>query len=365
MFNKPICNIVVFLIVLISIVDSFIISSISSVCSSSSSSLSSSSLCMSLPVKKGIIIGAGRIGNYLYEANNKQDLLLSSRDMTVPEGDESVPIYVCTRNNDLENIIEKTPSNRKQDLVFLQNGILTPYLQSKGLSENTQGLVYFAVSKKGETPIDGVTDMNPEGLTAVTGKWADDLAARLKNGGLSCHVMDKPTWEVAMLSKHIWICAFMAIGAKHGGITVGAVEKEHNAEVKELINEMAIAASSETGLKFPSDLADKLCAYARSVAHFPTALKEFEWRNGWFVDISLKAISELKKDPLPKHTEIMMAQKLFYKARKVLVKKLKEEGEAAEERWGIQRELKEIEEEDKKSPLNPPTSPTVLLNSKQ
>ena len=140
---------------------------------------------------------------------------------------------------------------------------------------------------------------------------------------------------------------------------------EHNAEVKELINEMAIAASSETGLKFPSDLADKLCAYARSVAHFPTALKEFEWRNGWFVDISLKAISELKKDPLPKHTEIMMAQKLFYKARKVLVKKLKEEGEAAEERWGIQRELKEIEEEDKKSPLNPPTSPTVLLNSKQ
>jgi hypothetical protein len=28
--------------------------------------------------------------------------------MSVPEGDESVPIYVCTRNNDLDNIIEKT-----------------------------------------------------------------------------------------------------------------------------------------------------------------------------------------------------------------------------------------------------------------
>ena len=314
---------------MLSIVDSFVISSISSSLYSSSlkssSSSSTTSLCMSLPVKKGIIIGAGRIGNFLHESNNKQDLLLSSRDMTVPEGEESVPIYVCTRNNDLESIINKTPNNRKQDLVFLQNGVLTSYLKSKGLSENTQGLVYFAVSKKGETPIDGVTDMNPEGLTAVTGKWADDFAARLKNGGLSCHVMDKPTWEVAMLSKHIWICAFMAVGAKYGGITVGAVEKDYNSEVKELINEMASAITLATSLVFPSDLADKLCAYARSVAHFPTALKEFEWRNGYFVDISLKAIAELKKDPLPKHTEIMMSQQLFYKARKGLIKKLKNE----------------------------------------
>jgi hypothetical protein len=31
-------------------------------------------------------------------------------------------------------------------------------------------------------------DMNPEGLTAVTGKWADALATRLRNGNLSCHV---------------------------------------------------------------------------------------------------------------------------------------------------------------------------------
>jgi hypothetical protein len=29
-------------------------------------------------------------------------------------------------------------------------------------------------------------------------------------------------------------------------------------------------------LEFPGGLADRLCAYAISVAHFPTALKEFE-----------------------------------------------------------------------------------------
>ena len=54
-----------------------------------------------------------------------------------------------------------------------------------------QALVYFAVSKKGETPIDGKTDANPEGLTAVTGKHAEAFAARLAAGDLSCKVSSR------------------------------------------------------------------------------------------------------------------------------------------------------------------------------
>eukprot|EP00959_Pyramimonas_sp_CCMP1952_P347529 7279232-Pyramimonas_sp.AAC.1 len=43
-------------------------------------------------------------------------------------------------------------------------------------------------------------DLNPEGLTAATGKWANALADRLKKGNLSCHVRPflpnpKPTPE--------------------------------------------------------------------------------------------------------------------------------------------------------------------------
>ena len=33
-----------------------------------------------------------------------------------------------------------------------------------------------------------------------------------------------------MLEKHIWICAVMTVGAKHG-CKVGEVEKDHNEEV--------------------------------------------------------------------------------------------------------------------------------------
>lgn len=50
-----------------------------------------------------------------------------------------------------------------------------------------QALIYFAVSKKGEAPIDGVTDANPEGLTSTCGKWAGEFKERLAKGGLTCH----------------------------------------------------------------------------------------------------------------------------------------------------------------------------------
>ncbi len=49
-------------------------------------------------------------------------------------------------------------------------------------------LVYFAVSKLGEKPIDGKTDVNPEGLTAAYGKHATAMAERLAAGDLSCKV---------------------------------------------------------------------------------------------------------------------------------------------------------------------------------
>jgi len=60
-----------------------------------------------------------------------------------------------------------------------------------------------------------------------------------------------------------------------------------------------------TGAAFPAGLADRLCAYARSVAHFPTALKEVEWRNGWFMELTFDASDSSLPDPLPRHTELM------------------------------------------------------------
>ena len=66
----------------------------------------------------------------------------------------------------------------------------------------------------------GKTDVNPEGLTCVTGRHAEAFAARLRAGGLSCKVLDGTAYRQSMLEKLVWISAFMGVGARHKA-TVG------------------------------------------------------------------------------------------------------------------------------------------------
>ncbi|KAF8025271.1 hypothetical protein BT93_F2189 [Corymbia citriodora subsp. variegata] len=251
-------------------------------------------------VVPAVIVGGGRVGRALQEMGSGGDVLVR-RGEPVPADFEG-PILVCTRNDDLDAVLDATPSSRWRDLVFFQNGMLEPWLESKGLSDADQVLAYFAVSKLGEPPTDGKTDTNPEGLTAAYGKWASAIAGRLQAGGLSCKVLDKEAFQKQMLEKLIWISAFMLVGARHPGATIGVVEKEFRSEVESLIKELALAAAAEKGLVFDERMEDRLCAYSRAVAHFPTAVKEFKWRNGWFYSLSEKAIAEGKPDPCPLHT---------------------------------------------------------------
>lgn len=126
--------------------------------------------------------------------------------------------------------IKTTPHHT--DLVFIQNGMLQPWLDARSLGDATQVLVFFAVAAKGDAPIDGRTDVNPEGLTAAHGPHAAAFAARLKYHGLSCKVLDRAAFDRAMLEKLVWICSYMLVGARHGGLTVGAVAEEHADEVR-------------------------------------------------------------------------------------------------------------------------------------
>jgi hypothetical protein len=128
------------------------------------------------------------VGRALQDMGNGQDLVVK-RGESVPL-DFVGPILVCTRNDDLDAVLDSTPPSRWNDLVFFQNGMLEPWLQSKGLSDANQVLAYFAVSKLGESPVDGKTDTNPEGLTAAFGNWASVVASRLHAASLSCKVKE-------------------------------------------------------------------------------------------------------------------------------------------------------------------------------
>ena len=255
-------------------------------------------------VAPAIIIGGGRVGQALREMGPEGDVVVR-RGEAFPSEPSSGPIFVATRNDVLEDVIANTPANRREDLVFMQNGMLQTFLDAQGLGANTQALIYFAVAKAGDAPTDGVTELNPEGLTAVTGKWADAVAARFHAGNLSCHVFDASTYQGSMYEKLIWICAMMLVWAQHEGAKVGDVATTHKDEVVALIEELLSGTTTCTGAQFAPGAVDRLIAYAKTVAHFPCGVKEFPWRNGYFHGLSTEAIAEGKPDPFPIHTKLL------------------------------------------------------------
>eukprot|EP00270_Netrium_digitus_P000149 TRINITY_DN10167_c0_g1_i1.p1 TRINITY_DN10167_c0_g1~~TRINITY_DN10167_c0_g1_i1.p1 ORF type:complete len:354 (+),score=67.24 TRINITY_DN10167_c0_g1_i1:41-1102(+) len=286
------------------------ISSFVTHCSSSQeNSVSMAAASTQTLIPPAIIVGAGRVGLALAKMGNG-DFLVKRGEAIVPDAaPPSGPIIICTRNDALESIIDATPARRRDDLVFIQNGMLEPLLGSKGLAHSTQVLVYFAVAKLGEDPTDGKTDLNPEGLTTATGKWAQSVADRLHSKGLSCHVVEGEEFTKRQLEKLIWISAFMLVGVHSGGVSVGEVEAAHAEEVDQLVRELASAAEEEKGVKFDGGLEERLRAYARSVAHYPTALKEFSWRNGWFWSMSQRQLARGQRDPTPLHSAWLQEMK--------------------------------------------------------
>lgn len=197
----------------------------------------------------------------------------------------SGPIYVCTRNDALDDVVSRTPEDRRSDLVFLQNGYIEGWLESKGLQDNTQVLLFLAVTAKGADPIDGVTSTNPEGLTAATGKHAEDFKSRLGALDLKCKVLDKAEYDKAMYEKMFWICTMMLVGAAKECKTVGEAGSEHSDLVGEVVDELA---ASVEDVDFDEGVKARLAAYTDVVSNFPAAVKEFEWRNKLFYDKGCK-----------------------------------------------------------------------------
>jgi hypothetical protein len=65
---------------------------------------------------------------------------------------------------------------------------------------------------------------------------------------------------------------------------------------------LVLFSYSTQGVAFDEGAVARLMSYARAVAHFPTAVKELEWRNGYFHTISLAATAAGNPDPFPTHT---------------------------------------------------------------
>ena len=99
----------------------------------------------------------------------------------------------------------------------------------------------------------------------------------------------------------------MLVGARHK-VNVGGVEQMHREEVDALVDELAAAGAAELGMELAAGeapLSERLAEYSQSVSDFPTAVKEFVWRNGWFWGISKARLAAGQSDPCPRHTALL------------------------------------------------------------
>jgi hypothetical protein len=149
------------------------------------------------------IIGSGRIGELLASAGACTVLRRGGDAIDIAH--QGCPVIIATRNDALEGIVAACPPERRADLVFVQNGYLDSFLEQHQLSDNTQALLYLSVPAKGVAPVDGVTRVNPDGLTAATGVHAAALAQRLAAVGMKCNVVAMSDYRPAMFEKLMYV----------------------------------------------------------------------------------------------------------------------------------------------------------------
>ena len=224
------------------------------------------------------IIGKGRIGSALASIDTNTILLGRKGEITNEPG----PIIVCTRNDDLHSVLTRIPVSRRQDLIFVQNGMLQSWLQEHELGNCTQALLYFAVSKKGDRPVDG-------GGSVVKGRFASAFVDLLAKGGLDCTEVDEVSYSKQMAEKFLWNCVFGAL-SQYFSCSVGELCRHYTQETTALIEELQQIVETELNISLDEGLAHRLMAYSLSISKYQGSVKEWKWRNGW--------LWERRKSPL-------------------------------------------------------------------
>lgn len=227
-----------------------------------------------------VVVGAGRVGGALQaraEAHGQPCALVTRTSGWDALTGGTAPILLAVRNDDLGPVVDRVAPERRGDLVFVQNGMLRPWLRGMGLGQATRGLLFLAVPSRG-------APLEPGGVNPFHGPRASDVVDWF-------HAVDLPAEEVAdaafaglELEKLVWNSAFGLLCQVHGA-DVGTVCEVHRHELTELVDELRIVASGEVGVELPlGPLVERLCAYSATIPRYRGAVKEWPWRNGWFVE---------------------------------------------------------------------------------
>jgi ketopantoate reductase len=191
------------------------------------------------------------------------------------------PIVVATRNNDLPDVLQSLPANRHKDLVFVQNGMLRPWLEQAGVSGATRGLLFFAVATRG-API------QPGPPSPFVGPHAAAVVAFLNAISVPAEVVSTAAFTNLEHEKLLWNSCFGLLCQAYDA-PVGTIVRDHSAELAELVEELDAVARLELEVSVSvAHLIDALSAYSLTISEYQGAVKEWPWRNGWYVEVAAK-----------------------------------------------------------------------------
>lgn len=240
-----------------------------------------------------IVVGNGRIGG-VFAAAGATVVTRTGPHAPLRMPHPGEPIVVCTRNDDLEAVIQATHEENRVDLCFVQNGMLRPLLMAYDLHGCTQGLLYFAVRAPGAAP-------EPGGESVFWGPHATEIVQLLTGRGVAANTLpdhDALSREIAV--KLAWTLVMGLLGDAHRQ-PVGELARARRGEVEALVVEVApvLARALDTTLP-PRALIDRVLRYSLSIPSWRAGLKELPWRNGWLVG----AARELGL-AIPRHDALM------------------------------------------------------------
>ncbi len=223
-----------------------------------------------------IVIGAGRVGTSLKRRSEARgiDVTLITRDgpdepLHGPQGD---PILVATRNDDLLDVLDRVPSYRHDDLVFIQNGLYRGFLHNNQLEGATRGLLYFAATTR-DGPIE------PGTVSRFFGPHALFMVRWFARMDLQARAVDWARYNYYELEKLTWLCVFGVLCDAHR-CTVGEA-LVHEEDLRSLVKEMALFGRAHLNVDPPLDyLLERLKDYSRSIPDYRASVKEWAWRHG-------------------------------------------------------------------------------------
>ena len=218
------------------------------------------------------IVGPGRIGRALARLAADQDVDARLLGRGEPIEDGAGPIVVCTLADDVAAVIDVCP--RPDDLVFLQNGALFPWLRERGLGDCTQGQLWLAVPSIDATPQAGAESV-------LVGRHAPGLAYLLCRAGLPARVLSGPeVFPDEVAAKLLWLSVFGVLGDLHRETVLASVARRD--DVGALVAELVPVCAAGLGSALAVDATvARLCAYSLAVGSWRAGVKEWRWRDGW------------------------------------------------------------------------------------